>query len=734
MAWVVRSCLIVLLLCSPLLGVHGLFKDQDGKFNWIHSYIGDYTVSKFCHGRLIVATLDGVLASLKSSDGTVAWRLVLEDGESISNIDCGAQRVSIISNSARSAGGVSRLRVMSEADGRQLWEAKGPGGLLQALHVKDKIFLVEGSSGTVSLRAGQTGRKEWENVLDESVNVGTVRYEIAFSPSEEEGSKGRVLIGAIKGSGKGSVSLIQVDLGSGDAVAGTGTVQFQDAMDGKNVLAVSDGLFLRRADGSGVCKYKFKNIDNPVCIESGDLGTIETIAKGCDGHLVAISQRGTIHILEVSNKAMRVAHSIKGYGISSQCVDKKIILAYSDDALSIRVKMFDFDGFKASESAMLHAESAPRWEVASQNRRVVQHISFGIGGKWAIQFSEGSTLAGKTDEWNSHPIQSVWKRDDGLAGITHSMFVDLPPPTAENEETWMRSQPFTSRNLWIQLLILKTQLGLGRPEDTAAINEHQALTNDLVRPTRDADGFRQQILVSTRHNKVASLHSGDGRVLWEVNFGDGYSSLQIVKWFESESKEEVAVFLESSHGMTIYIIDVYKGILIGEPIILNPPGGGGYEIVPMPYSVLKDSGNQFGYCVTNIDNHVLAVLPKGDESIEDMFTTQFQSIVRWRVSKDKKSIVGVRLYPGRQPLELWRIQVVTDDDLSILDIASKDSRESIYSAARAIYGGGVLMKNIDPNEILVAVGTQKKELPGKIIIYGINAVIGHITYRQIHQV
>jgi hypothetical protein len=314
------------------------------------------------------------------------------------------------------------------------------------------------------------------------------------------------------------------------------------------------------------------------------------------------------------------------------------------------------------------------------------------------------------------------------------MFVDLPPPTALNEETWMESQPSASRNLWIQLLILKTQLGLGRPEDVAVINAHQALTNDLMRPTRDADGFRQQIIVSTTHNKVASLHSGDGRVLWEVNFGDEYSSLRIVKWFESESKEEVAVLLESSQGMTIYIIDVYKGTIVGEPIILKSPDGDVLDIVPMPSSALKDSGNQFGYCVTNNDNRVLAVIPEGDKSIQDMFESQFQNMVRWQVSKDGKSVFGVRLHPKREPLELWRIQVVPTDDMGILDIVSKDGQESIYSAARAIYGGGVLMKNIDPNEILIAVGTQKKELPSKIIIYGINAVTGHVTYRQIHEV
>ena len=681
-----------------------------------------------------MATVDGVLASLKSSDGAVAWRLVLEDGEIITKIDCGAQVVSIISTSDRSAGGVSRLRVLSEADGKQLWEAKGPGGLLQALQVKDKIFVVEGSSGTVSLRAGQTGRKEWETVLDEPVSVGTVNYEIAFSPSEEGGLKGNVLVGAIKGSGKGSVSFVQIDLATGEAVAGATTVHLQDAMDAKNALAVGDGLFLRRTDGSGVCKFEYNDVKKHLCVESSDLGTIETIAKGCNGHLVAISQEGVIHIIGVSDGSMRVAHSIKGHGISSQCVDNKVIVAYSDDSRSIKVKRVDFDGFTVSEVGVLQTASTPRWEIPGETRRLVQHVALGIGGKWAIQFSEGSTVAGKINEWSGHQFMPAWKREDGLAGITHSMFVDLPPPTAQNEEAWMQSQPSASRNLWIQLLILKTQLGLGRPEDVAAINEHQKLTNDLMRPTRDADGFRQQIIVSTIHNKVASLHSGDGRVLWEVNFGDEYSSLRIVKWFESESKEEVAVLLESSPGMTIYIIDVYKGTIIGEPFMLKSPDGDGLNIVPMPSSVVMDSGSQFGYCVTNSENRVLTVIPEGDKSIQDIFASQFQNMVRWQVSKDRKSVFGVRLHPKREPLELWRIQVVPTDDMGILDIVSKDGQESIYSAARAIYGGGVLMKNIDPNEILVAVGTQNKELPSKIIIYGINAVTGHVTYRQIHEV
>lgn len=175
-----------------------------------------------------------------------------------------------------------------------------------------------------------------------------------------------------------------------------------------------------------------------------------------------------------------------------------------------------------------------------------------------------------------------------LCPLSDVLFTELPAPTPENEAAWAASQPGLGEALAAQLLTLKAQLAgaapqlatLVSPEEQQRLAAYKALTSDKLRPSRDAggdrrggrrgnrltgaggpwaawqkfgmlchctgcllstfplptplllraDGFRKQAVVLTAGGQVAALHTGDGRVLWSLNFGRGEGLRKLALW------------------------------------------------------------------------------------------------------------------------------------------------------------------------------------------------------------
>lgn len=85
------------------------------------------------------------------------------------------------------------------------------------------------------------------------------------------------------------------------------------------------------------------------------------------------------------------------------------------------------------------------------------------------------------------PTACLWPAD--------VLFTDLPAPTPENEAQWLAAQPSWRDSLRAEVLGLKLQASLlfntelVKPHERRELERHKALTNDKLRPTRDAGGW-----------------------------------------------------------------------------------------------------------------------------------------------------------------------------------------------------------------------------------------------------
>lgn len=342
-----------------------------------------------------------------------------------------------------------------------------------------------------------------------------------------------------------------------------------------------------------------------------------------------------------------------------------------------------------------------------------------------VQFVCGTTIG-----FNRKTLEILWKRREYLAAINHVLFTDLPPSTPALEEEWRRTQPSASRALFVQLLILKTQLGMGTPRDHRVIDSYKAMTSNMLRPTRDMDGFRQQIVVtSVRAGMVAALHSGDGRVLWEADIAEAgaLETLVVAPWSVSETETETFLVAlgrlasGNGHGMRAVVLDGFTGKIIMDDVVV----GDNLTVVPVG-TYERGTTTQHAFVVVNdaTDAHhpsqIVAMLPK-EASDEAAVMTLLNSIVRWKVTEDKRSVVGIKMGVG----ELWRVNIggTSSSAKKILEAVGRDADEAMYSVAKPVYGGGILIKSVNPNAVLMIVGdgqnlgvTILDSVTGRIIV------------------
>jgi len=345
-----------------------------------------------------------------------------------------------------------------------------------------------------------------------------------------------------------------------------------------------------------------------------------------------------------------------------------------------------------------------------------------------VQFACGTTVG--FDRSTQVPI---WTRYEYLSSIDHAFFTDLPPSTPALEEAWAKTQPSASRSLFVQLLILKTQVGAGTPRDVATIESHKAMTSDLLRPTRDMEGFRQQIVVSSaRAGKVASLHSGDGRVLWEVDAGVDagvLGKLVVVPWSVSDRESVLAVFVSGPETTRVLLVDGFTGRVLKEEHVA---GGAGVSVVPAgSYERGSTTGSTtvqqaFAVLNGNADGKVVAMLPK--DAAGEAHAHLLDSLVLWKVSEDRTSVYGVKPNAG----EVWRFNAASSSSSSssssrILEVVARDADEAMYSVAKPVFGGGVLIKSVNPNALLVVAGDSDSDTHRETLeVSVIDAVTGRV--------
>lgn len=713
------ALILAVLFSTSILGTTGLYEDQDGKYNWYEKHIGQYSqiiackehgIEDVASGGFLVSTEDGVVARLSDRDGSVVWRIVLGDGEHIlpGTLSCGIDYASFASLSDDKKMGT--VRVLRSSSGRHAWEDivdLSDVAVLSAYTTERGILIA--SSGILTYRSLDEGRILWSKtnlVKGSDVHVKSMGGTVLVSIKTTQG-----------------ISLLQLQESDG-SVAKQEHIKYTKS--GAYIGLVYSGLVELSPDAKQVCFLLLDTGSRCIQVVSdGDEDVVQHSKVIGRETLVASTSKKTVIIrIDSASKVPIIESTFDGvHGVISHDINDAIVIASLDaskpgiylvQGIHTSVKMPSIKKYPVAVPTYLNGEES----------NLPSSIALGGVTNVLVQFTEGTTISFKNDMSTAN-----WVRHESLAHITECMFSELPPSNPENEEEWQKKQPPLSQKLFVQLLILKTQLGMGRPVDSKIIEEHKSRTRDILRPTRDVDGFRKQIIVATKSGKVASLHSGNGAILWQVNFPGTCTEMHVRHWFTSEKDNILSVFATCSNKLSVYLLDGFTGRVLNEHI--HVPYSHGINVLPLD-PIITNKGEQNSFVILDGSDSVLKVLPFDDQSALSNFGRVSTHLVRWAVSKDGKSIYGVKLNePGSAPSLHWKVNIVPHDSkMKILDISYRDKSEAIYSAAKPVFGGGVLLKNVNPNTLLAVAGGD--EDTKTLVVTALDAVTGRVMYRQEH--
>lgn len=286
----------------------------------------------------------------------------------------------------------------------------------------------------------------------------------------------------------------------------------------------------------------------------------------------------------------------------------------------------------------------------------------------------------------------TWLRHEGLAEPLDVLFADLPAPTPEIEAQWLASQPGLGAALRVQLLTLKRQLGLASPEEAAAVAAHKAAASDRLRPTRDPDGFRKQLLVLTRGGRLAALHNGDGRLLWSADFsgaagaGDLPRKLALWRVPHRAGQDLEVVALSPARA---WVVNAHTGT-VGVPLAL--PGGPAAELLQLPTPAREGGADQHAFVAVPAAGGASALLPDSPAA-HAAFEAARPGLTFWRLDAEGGALTGHGFGPDGLVQERWRVVAAPPGGpYRVLAAAGQAAGEAVYSFARVTGTGDLMFK------------------------------------------
>ena len=168
------------------------------------------------------------------------------------------------------------------------------------------------------------------------------------------------------------------------------------------------------------------------------------------------------------------------------------------------------------------------------------------------------------------------------------------------------------------------------------------------------------------------------------------------------------------------VIDGFTGEVIIEDVV----AGDDLAVVPVG-AYEREAATQHAFAVvddatgTNPPSNIVSMLPK-EAAGEASIMNSLEKLVRWKVTEDGRSVVGIKMGVG----ELWRVDVAgTSSSKKVLEAVGRDADEAMYSVAKPVFGGGILIKSVNPNAVLVIAGdgrnldvTVLDSVTGRVIV------------------
>lgn len=731
------ATLLLLVACGPAAAI---FQDQAGQYDWLKQHVGRVSTAVLTSGpqpAIYAASADaGTLAALAPADGHLLWRRVLAEGDAVTRLVVARKQVLTLS-----AGG-TQLMAWDAATGAAAWVADLAREAATDVAVLGRDVVAVSVGSTIKAFALEDGKPLW------SVAVG--------------GRSAKLFASA------GGLWAVAAD-GSGVAAAllsSSGSVQRKLSLSGGEQLSASqlvagdETVAALTADGSSLCAAALQEGAARLTCQrlasllpaGSDTSGAQLLAGSCASHAVLQTAGGAAALSLGGSSGLAVVKFVPG-ATASGC------FAGADPAASPLVAFATPSAAGLTVQVLSAADGSPV-QPAATVAALAPRRADGAAVPVAALFG-GAVQAGKVGRQEFLQLavfdddslalvaggQQAWLRHEELASIGDVLFTDLPAPTPENEAAWVASQPGWRWTLAAQIVQLKMQasqlanMQLASPEEQQRLEAYKALTSDKLRPSRDPDGFRKQIVALTSSGKVVALHNGDGRLLWSLDFGRAAGLRKLVLWRVPHDVQHdiqvAAVGTGPGSSSRFFVINAHTGAV--EQTLAAE--GEAAQLLHLPQPLHDGSADQHAYVLVPSGSAGAAkVLPDTAEA-RAAFQAARPALSFWRVDKAAGSIQGLGFAESGEVEERWSaVLAPAGSGQHILSVAAHSPGEAVASPARVLGDGSLKFKYLNPNTLLVVVGLPAGSAPAadatspaKLTAVVLDAVTGRVLYSQVHE-
>ena len=369
----------------------------------------------------------------------------------------------------------------------------------------------------------------------------------------------------------------------------------------------------------------------------------------------------------------------------------------------------------------------------------------------------------------------AWTREESVALAGEVLFARLPPPksAAAAAADDSRVRPSFRQSLETQILAAKARFQRATKAELAELAASRRGRGDKLLPTRDANGFRRQILFLSPDGALTSLHNGEGRQLWRTFLGggvdaagdpaDAYRYAVLLPWRDGDDDDdEHALVLGTAETRSsgengvarktrATVVDVYTGRITSDVVL---PFEAAHALPLLPFADDERDHEHEPHENPHAPSAMLLVDARANEARVFPDTADAaraaardaRHVSFFTVDQERNEVRGYALVAPEtddaaadprvyRTAQTWATRF-PDELGSIVGFAAKPPNEPTHAWTRVLGDRSTLFKYLSPNVIFVAVAptatVHSHDDESAVSAHLLDAATGRVLYRVRH--
>ncbi|KAJ3262401.1 DUF1620 super [Chytriomyces hyalinus] len=774
--------LVSALLTAIAIGqASALHRDQAGQMEWLKSLVGIPSHVHFTRShssaRLALGSVGtaNTVSVLHAKNGDIVWRQRFPDNEALLHVN-GEFASDVLSISFHASNTVN-IRTWISDTGFILDDVAIPIPMsLDCVSVESRKECAEQTNSiriskteaVILLPGGHIVRVDLarKNVLWSS-NIGTDSAFYKISITEN--------VVRIVGRNLKSDNLIVESVGLGDGVrvssGDTPSLDFDDAADcfalshadkSKsspvvcNVIDAAESavavFFNEKLTWVQAKPFLGANIDNKSLQALALHDNVFILTNGQSASIVRVAVENGVPQLSLVHAFTNIKKSENAV-FTAPAGEKRaaLVARFSHGKSAGRLEVFDLSTNKVVKPWNVHMDA-----VMKNNVPTVRVLGITQDGSMAL-YSQKSTESGTAE------MEVKWVRDESLAHVVDTAFVDLPDKNLFSLENDELDEPLKDSEKLDPLsrYIRRVATHLSHAQ-SALPSLPNAIINRVVQGLKpiksfnhtqqqqeislftDRLGFRKLLILATASGKVHALETEFGRTVWTRYLAKpvALKSLRVLREGAVKFPPVLGLFGEEKNEKKVYSQNLFvrrMNAITGADFVSESlpeattkwDSYDGDHLIALPVREEKDHLTVYAVVDGKANINLLPSTPESKRAFESIMSTfHFYRLYRGKDTVTGYSCVHDVSRGNYLARKMWTLTVPEGE--VIADFAERDRTEPISSVGKVLGNRSVLYKFLNPNLLAMATIREESETSSSVFLYLVDTVTGSILHRTVY--